>query len=249
MHVLILGCGGGVGAHLVPRALSLGDRVSVLLRPGREVALPDSVRVVRGHLNEASAVMQALEGVDAVLSAVGMQRRQPWNPWSSSISPPDLTSSMAEHLVAAMKQTGVQRVIAVSAAGVGDSAAGLNLLMRFFLATTMIGDAYRDLARMEQIFAESGLDWLCPRPTRLTHSQRKRTAQVVARFGLNDAVSRANVARWMLDTLHECPRFENLACGRTPQLADAPALDAHPVPAMTASSGVGRDAGRGGGPA
>jgi hypothetical protein len=150
-----------------------------------------------------------------------MQRRRPANPWSKSISPPDLTSKAAASIVASMARHEVKRIVAVSAAGVGDSAARLNLLMRFFLATTMIGTAYRDLAAMEAVYAESGLDWLAPRPTRLTDGPLTGKTRVVAAFGTNAAISRADVARFMLDALG-VPTWPAAAWGsRTPQISQS----------------------------
>jgi putative NADH-flavin reductase len=221
MHLLVLGATGGVGRHVLEGALARGHRVTTLLRPERTAQLPEGVAVVRGAIADAAALREALVGggrVDAVLSSVGMQRRHPANPWSRSISPPDLTSSTARHLVAAMSEAGVRRVIAVSAAGVGDSAARLNLVMRFFLATTMIGQAYRDLAQMEATFGESGLDWLCPRPTRLTNAPAKGQVKVVEAFGATSAIGRADVAGWMLDALEEATWPAERWGGRTPQI-------------------------------
>jgi putative NADH-flavin reductase len=226
MNLLILGATGGVGRHLVQLALSRGHRVTTLLRPEREVALPDGVRVVRGTLSDPDALSAALTGapfgkVDAVLSSVGQQRRHPANPWSRSISPPDLTSVMAHHLVAALGSAGVRRLIAVSAAGVGDSATRLNLTMRFFLATTVIGQAYRDLGLMESVFSQSTLDWLAPRPTRLKDGPASGKPRVTDAFGTFSAIRRADVAAWMLDAL-DVPVWPDPAWGsRTPQITGA----------------------------
>ena len=52
----------------------------------------------------------------------------------------------------------------MSAAGVADSAARMNLLMKFIVAKSNVGISYRDLAAMERLFAASGLDWCCPAP-------------------------------------------------------------------------------------
>jgi putative NADH-flavin reductase len=156
-----------------------------------------------------------------VLSSIGHQRRTPANPWSASVSPKDLTSAAARRVVAAMKAAQVRRVVAVSAAGVGDSAPQLNLVMRFFLATTMIGDAYRDLAVMEQVYADRGLDWLCPRPTRLTNGPRTGRLRVTAAVGAMDDISRADVAGWMLDAVALSTWPDAAWGGRTPQVTRA----------------------------
>jgi putative NADH-flavin reductase len=222
MRLVVLGASGGVGRHLVARGVQAGHAVTVYARPSTTIdAGSRCVRVVRGDLADARALAGALEGADAVLSSVGMQRRDPRNPWSSSTSPADLCEGAARCIVAAMRATGVRRVVAVSAAGVADSAPRLNLVMRFFLATTMIGAAYRDLARMEAVFAESGLDWLAPRPTRLTAGIAGADVRVVEAFGAMDAIAREDVARWMLDALLDPAWPAPSWGGRTPQITAA----------------------------
>lgn len=220
MKLLILGATGGVGAHLVAQAQEVGHAVTVLTRSPSWQA-PAGVRLLRGALLDGPGLAEAMAGQDAVLSSIGHQRRTPANPWSASVSPKDLTSAAARRVVAAMKAAQVRRVVAVSAAGVGDSAPQLNLVMRFFLATTMIGDAYRDLAVMEQVYADSGLDWLCPRPTRLTNGPRTGRLRVTAAFGAMDDISRADVAGWMLDAVALSTWPDAAWGGRTPQITRA----------------------------
>lgn len=221
MKLTILGATGGVGTHLTTQALERGHELALLVRAGSTVEERPGVRVFRGALDDAALVDAAFEGAAAVLSCIGMQRKNPANPWSSSLSPADLTSSTARLIVAGMARQRVHRLVAVSAAGVGDSAARLNWIMRFFLATTMIGTAYRDLAAMEQVYADSGLDWLAPRPTRLTTDGHAASIRVVDSFGSSDAIARSDVARWMLDALEQ-PAWPAPAWGsRTPQISAA----------------------------
>ncbi len=105
-----------------------------------------------------------------------------------------------------------------SAGGVGDSAVHLNLPMRLLLATTMIGTAYADLAAMEAALAASGLDWLAPRPTRLTDGPATGRIAVVDAFSAAAAISRADVAAWMLDALDQ-PTWPSVGWRtRTPQI-------------------------------
>jgi putative NADH-flavin reductase len=220
MKLLILGATGGVGRHLVSHAQLAGHELTVLTRSASWVP-PQGVRAVRGEVLDGPGLSDAMSGQDAVLSTIGHQRKNPANPWSASVSPRDLTAAAARRIVAAMKAAQVGRVIAVSAAGVGDSAPQLNLVMRFFLATTVIGDAYRDLAVMEQVYATSGLDWLCPRPTRLTHGPRVHRLRVTTAFGAMDDISREDVAGWMLGALAS-PQWPDASWGgRTPQITRA----------------------------
>ena len=201
MRVLVLGASGGVGRQLVAEAVAAGHAVRALVRGEPPAPGVSGVQWLRGDVLDPAALAGAVAGVDAVLSALGMRRRAVANPWSAILGSATFNSESATAIVAAMRAAGVGRVVAVSAAGVGDSAPAMNAVMRGLVATSSIGVAYRDLATMEGIFASSGLDVLLPRPTRLTDGPATGRVRVTASFGAWDAISRADVARWMVGAL------------------------------------------------
>jgi putative NADH-flavin reductase len=197
MKLLVLGASGGVGKHLIRLACDQGHSVTALVR--RAAGVDTRARILIDDVLRGGCFDEHVQGHEVVLSALGIKRTNPANPWSALASPPDFSSRTATVLVNAMRQHGVGRVIAVSAAGVAESAARMNLLMRFFVAKSNVGVGYRDLAAMERVFSESGLDWCCPRPTRLTNSRLTRRVKIVDGFPLTAAISRADVAWWMLE--------------------------------------------------
>ncbi len=200
MRVVVLGASGGVGRQLVGEALSARHEVVALVRAGTPYAPPAGVRLVRGEALDPSTMEEVVDGADAVLSAIGM-RRASWNPWSKATSPLDLTSRGAKVLIDAMRRARVRRLVAVSAAGVGDSASAMDPLLRGFIGSSTIGHAYRDLALMEDRYLQSGLDVLLPRPTLLTDGPRTGRVRVADRFRWWDRISRADVAAWMVGAL------------------------------------------------
>lgn len=197
MKILILGASGGVGQHLVRLAALQGHAITTLTRAAIE--LPANARGVVDDVLRDGCLDDHVAGHDVVLSSLGFKRRSPANPWSKLTSPPGFNSITARALVAAMKKRGVPRVIAVSAAGVGESAARMNAVMKFFVSTSNVGVAYRDLAVMEQVYADSGLDWCCPRPMRLTNGPQTDRVRVIDGFPMSAAISRVDVAAYMLD--------------------------------------------------
>lgn len=214
MNVLVLGASGGCGRWLCRLAPERGHHVRALVRPGTPFEPPGGVAVVRGDVLAPGVLDGALEGCDVVLSALGIKRRS-LNPWSALTSPPDLTTRVAAGLVAAMPAHGVQRVVAISAGGVGDSRPQVHPLIGWMIEHSNMAVAYADLAGMEAVLAGSGLDWTAVRPTTLASGPPRGSARVVEHYGLFSRIARADVAAWMLDAAEAPGSFVN----RTPMIA------------------------------
>lgn len=212
MRLTILGATGGVGTELVKQAVARGHEVRVLVR--REIPPTAGVEVWVGDVLDAQAVSDAVLGADAVVSALGSRRVHPANPWSRLAGPADLAERSARNVVEAMRAAGCSRLVAVSAAGVGDSQGALNGPMRFLLATSTIGRQYNDLDRMEAVYRASSLDWTAVRPVTLFDGPPSGAVRTLSGFPMTARIARADVAATLLD-LVERPGGEP----RTPILA------------------------------
>lgn len=214
MHLLILGASGGCGSELTRLAVARGHRVSALIRPESKFQPPPQVQVHRGEILEDGVVERALSGVDAVMCCIGIRRRNPNNPWSTLISPPDLCERVARILVDALPRAGVDRLIAISAAGVGDSAARMSGLLSWLFDHSNVGIAYRDLAKMESALARSVLDWMAVRPATLSYGRLRENVREIDFYGVFSKISRADVANWMLHAAEQPRPFKY----RTPMI-------------------------------
>lgn len=210
MRLLVLGASGQVGQHVVAQALARGHAVTAFVRPETPFEAP--VAVVRDDVLRDGAIAAAVPGHDAVISCIGQKRRS-LHPWSALVSPADLCERSASRIVDAMLGAGVTKLVAVSAAGVGDSAARMNVVMRFLVASSTIGISYRDLAKMEGVFERSDLDWCCVRPVTLTNGPHTGRVREVEAFGMTATISRADVAHDLLDRVSRPTGF------RRPQIA------------------------------
>lgn len=190
MKIAVLGASGGCGRQVVAQAAARGWQVAALVRT--RIELP--ARVVVGDMDDAIA------GADVVVSCLGIRRRHPRNPWSKMMAAPDFTSTSAARIVAAMHEAGVGELVAISAAGVAESAATMAWPLRLLFGSSKIGVAYRDLATMEAVYQASGLRCLIARPVTLRDGDAKPVREV-SRFGLFSTISRASVATWMLDRI------------------------------------------------
>lgn len=226
MKLTIIGATGGIGRLLLHQAVAAGHDVTAVVRnPGK---LPPELPVTVATTDLASpdpAVLEAaIKGADAVLSGLG----------AVSAAQAGVAAGGTRAVLAAMRATGVRRIVVVSAAPIGtvpsperpnppkhDPGDGFfmrHLFSRF--ATAAFRTQYADLAAMEDVLRASGLDWTISRPPKLTDGPL--TGSYSAVLGRNVkggwSISRADVAHQMLHTLD---RPETI--GQTVGMAGRPA--------------------------
>jgi putative NADH-flavin reductase len=207
MKVTIFAATGGVGRQLLEQAVAAGDDVTAVARSPNK--LTRQVHTVTADLAAADpAVLEpAVAGADAVLSGLG--------PHSNADA--GIASQGTRPIVAAMKATGVRRIVVVSAAPVGTVASpgnphppkhdpGDGFFMRYLfsrIAAARFGKVYDDLAVMEDILRGSGLDWTIVRPPQLTGKPLTGSYRTAVGQNLRGgfSVPRADVAHFMLKVL------------------------------------------------
>jgi putative NADH-flavin reductase len=172
MKLIVFGATGGVGRAAAAAAAARGDEVTAFARPTARRRLPASVRVIEGDALDAAAVAGAVRGQEAVLTSLGGR------PWRDA----DVCSRGTRHIVDAMRQHGVRRLVVVSSLGVGDSRLHLGWLARGAAAVSGVRGLLEDKERMEEAVRASDLDWVIVRPALLT-SGRPRGSWRVALDG------------------------------------------------------------------
>ena len=106
-----------------------------------------------------------------------------------------------------MKKQGIQRIVAVSAAGVGDSWTAVTPFMKFLVRKSNVKYAFDDFDNMEKLLLNSGIDSLTVRPVGLVDKEPSSPAKIVDRFKMSSQISRIDVATWMMDALERKERF------------------------------------------
>lgn len=210
-RIIVFGASGKCGRLFIERAAEHGHAITAVARSALS-DLPSGVALVIGDVLDPSFVASVVEDHDIVVSALGMRYA---HPWAARRSPDDFTERAIRNIVDAMKGAGALRLVAISAAGVGDSRATLNWPMRVMLKTSNVGVAYADLERMEAVLAESGLDWHAVRPTTLTQNRRTGRAHPTYSFGITSTIPRADVAEWLLYEVESPGRTDGV---RTPMI-------------------------------
>lgn len=214
MKVTVLGASGGCGRWILKLAKDRGHQVRAVIREKTQFEVPPGVQVIRGSVLEENILAESLDDCDAVLSALGIKRKNPLNPWSVVESPGDLTTQVAKSLVYLMPGMNVKRFVGISAGGVRDSFHKTNSVLQWLILNSNMKVSYEDLAKMESTFEQSSIDWMTVRPVTLTGGSPNREVKQINYYRFFDRIKRSEVATWMLDQAEDAQPFSN----RTPMI-------------------------------
>lgn len=203
MRILVVGASGATGRHVVDQALQAGHAVTAFVRdPARLPLTHAALRVAAGDAMRRESLGPAVAGHDAVLCMLGTKpegadarRGQPGVP---------VCSAGTQHLIEAMTAGGVQRLVVLSSASVGESR-GTGRFPAPWVVRTLLREVMDDKEIQEAAVRRSGLDWTIVRPVKMTNGPRTGRVQVgpALRWGLGSRVSRADAAAVMLGTLSD----------------------------------------------
>jgi putative NADH-flavin reductase len=194
MKLTIFGATGRIGTRLVEQALDQGHEVVAVVRDPARLAVPaqDRLRVVTADVADPDAVLPAVTGADAVLSALGPR----------GTGPTTIQHDGARSALKAMRTAGVRRYLMVSAAGlvVEPEDGPVTRLVLKPLLGRVLRNSFADLRRAEEEVRAADVDWTIVRPPRLTDKDFTGRYRIAYGCGLRGArtISRADVAACML---------------------------------------------------
>ncbi len=207
MRFLIIGGTRGIGQQTVLQALAQGHEVTVLARQPAKVTQQHKRLTIRpGDILSLDSVVQAMAGQDAVLVTIGIPPA--WRPVT-------VFSAGIENVLQAMAQHGVQRLLAVTGIGAGDSKGHGGWFYDRLFRPLLLGRIYADKDRQEEIIRRSPVQWTIVRPGFLTNGPLTGKYRVITDLtGVTcGKISRADVAHFLLQEV-----VANKYIGQTPLL-------------------------------
>jgi putative NADH-flavin reductase len=157
VKVIVFGATGGVGRHVCKDALEQGHEVTAFARSPDKFDQDASVHIAQGDVMDGNAVAEAIAGHDAVIVALG----------SNGLRDRTTLTRGTSAIVEAMAQHGVERLVVLSAAGVGHSWQQVPLLSRVMFRT-LLRNILADHTTQEAVIRATGLDWTIVRAAILT---------------------------------------------------------------------------------
>jgi len=190
MRVAIVGATGGVGRWILAFARENGDHVKILVRDRSKLPADlGAIGVIDGDVRDPVAVAATIGGCDVVFSALG----------PDGLGPTTVLSEGMRRIVAAMKETGASRLLAVSSAGV-EPDPNVGALARYVVFPFVLKNVLADLRRMEAEIVRSGLVYTIARPLKLTDGPRTGLYRAEDRLAppRGREISRADVADFLV---------------------------------------------------
>jgi putative NADH-flavin reductase len=197
MNIVVFGATGGTGRQVLELAAAAGHTVTAFARDPKAVTAAGA-RVVAGDVLDPDAVLRAVDGADAVVSALGI---------GYSRAATTVYSAGTAHIIKAMLATGATRFQCVSTTSMAPRAWTADPVQRALGALIlhpMLRRPYADMALMEQSVLASALDWTLVRAARLTSGPSTGGYRVSApgtRLRGGWSISRADLAHYLVRSL------------------------------------------------
>jgi Putative NADH-flavin reductase len=199
MKVVIFGATGLVGKNVLKEALYQNHQVTVLTRKANKVSILDkNLTVVVGDVTDRKTVSDVLKDQDAVIQCLGIGGKGDGKLTT-------FVSDANKLILDEMKKNNVQRLIAMSVIGAGDSIAFYpkiftKVIFPYFMKWFQV--IIDDKNRMEPTIMNSGLDWTIVRSTTIVDKPSKGNINVTLDGkGLKYSISIVDVATFIIKQL------------------------------------------------
>ncbi|WP_255305005.1 NAD(P)-dependent oxidoreductase [Microbacterium sp. 3J1] len=189
MRIAVLGATGRTGRLVIDTLHAGGHDVRVLVRKPDRLEAPGRMPVVTGDTRDIAALRQVVDGVDAVISALGPAGRDP-----------GLMSQTATALSTVMGESGVSRFVGVGVAGLtipGDRKGPRDAAISWVM-NTFGGQLAADRRAEYDTWKASTAQWTLLRVPRLVNAPAGRVTVDAHTPGRRATLSRASLAQLLV---------------------------------------------------
>ncbi|NNC34697.1 MAG: SDR family oxidoreductase [Croceitalea sp.] len=198
MKILVIGASGATGKHIIKQALLQNHKITALARKPNKIKFKHpNLTVVQGDVLKPKTLKLAIDGQDAVLSALGHKK---------FIIKTTILSRGTKNIIEAMQNASVKRLICITSLGINDSRFKMGIYYTLFVIPFILLFYFLDKEKQERLIEASQLDWTIIRPAQLTNGNLRtnyKHGEKLGHYLLTKLVSRSSVAHFMLRELKE----------------------------------------------
>ncbi len=197
MKLCVFGADGRTGVEVVKYAIEQGHEVTAFVwGDGPYTYFPKDVRIQKGDVMDYTAVTQAIQGSDAVISVLGHIKG----------SDPLMQTKGMKNIMGAMQALGVRRVLSLTGTGARVSGDTPSLVDKFlnFIVGLVDPDRINDGVEHVKVLQNSSLDWTVVRVLKLSKIDTDVRTYTLTQGGPAELqTSRKKVARVLIDLISD----------------------------------------------
>ena len=187
MKLIVFGATGKTGWHVWRNALDRGHDVTAFARSPQKIEGAAGLRVARGDAMDAASVADAVAGHDAVIVALG----------SKNLRDRTTLTTGTRNVLDGMTRHAVERLVVLSAAGVGESRGQVPLPARL-LFSTLLRNIHADHTAQEALVRASAVDWTIVRAA-ILHDGPASGNVTATNMGKMGRIARADLAAFLVE--------------------------------------------------
>lgn len=191
MRVIIFGATGKTGRHAIRSALDAGHEATAFGRSAGSLSAEAGLTLAQGDVFDAEFVSDAVAGHDAVIVCLG----------STSLKDQTTLTHGTQNIVDAVDHHGVDRLVVVSAAGVGESWAQIPISSKLMFKT-MLRHVFADHRSQEEVVRRSKANWTIIRAAVLSDKLERRSV-TASNAAATKRIHRAALAGFLIDQLND----------------------------------------------
>lgn len=166
MIIVVFGANGKVGRKIVGKLLADGHTVRAFIHHHSGLTPHKKLKLIKGDIHLLNDVERAINGSDAVISALGS--------WGTKTK--DIVASGTANIIPAMEKHGVKRIVTLTGAGAQDIFDQPGLIDKISrpLLFLVAGKILRDGERHIALLRASQLDWTVVRSPAMLENGKSR---------------------------------------------------------------------------
>ncbi|MCA6342050.1 NAD(P)-dependent oxidoreductase [Phenylobacterium sp.] len=200
MKIAVLGANGLTGEHVVETALGRGHDVVAVVRDRNRLRQRPKVQVQVADVFDPVQLKDALQGADAVIVALGINRSSRSPIGSRLISPPDTCTRAVTALTTALRDRPDVRIVYMSSAGANKTWLKYPAWARMMIQMTQIKWSMRDHTGAEKVLESNKNRWSIVQPATLDDNEPTKAARLLrSNDKVLSKVSRVGVASFLVN--------------------------------------------------
>ena len=203
MEIFLIGANNGLGYEILNEALRNKINVNCLVRSPKKINFESPyLKLFYWDATNFNELLNSIGTSSVIISSINVKRKN-FFPWSKISNSTSTISDSSKLIVDIAKLKQINRVITISAFGVGETYKNIPKWFQLLIKYSNLKYPYKDHQVHEKIISTSGLNWTIIRPVVLTNFKKNEKIKITYKNHPkpNLIISRKSLAKFIIKIL------------------------------------------------